>query len=62
MPDRSSFEYAIVRIVPQIEREEFINAGVILRCRERRFLGLRRGGRDTAVGTRAEPGPDDGAG
>ena len=39
MPDRSSFEYAVVRIVPQVEREEFINAGVILRCRERRFLG-----------------------
>ena len=41
MPDRSSFEYAIVRVVPQIEREEFINAGVILRCRERRFLAAR---------------------
>ena len=38
MPDRSSFDYAIVRIVPQVEREEFVNAGVILRCRELRFL------------------------
>lgn len=38
MPGRSSFDYAIVRIVPQIEREEFINAGVILCCRELRFL------------------------
>jgi hypothetical protein len=41
MPDQSSFDYAIVRIVPQVEREEFINAGVILRCRERRFLAAR---------------------
>ena len=38
MPGQSSFDYAIVRIVPQVEREEFINAGVILRCREQRFL------------------------
>jgi hypothetical protein len=35
----SSFDYAIVRIVPRVEREEFINAGVILFCRSRRFLG-----------------------
>jgi hypothetical protein len=41
MPGQSSFDYAIVRIVPQIEREEFINAGVILRCKELRFLGAR---------------------
>ena len=41
MPDQSSFDYAIVRVVPQVEREEFINAGVILRCRERRFLAAR---------------------
>ena len=41
MPDQSSFDYAIVRIVPQVEREEFVNAGVILRCRELRFLAAR---------------------
>jgi hypothetical protein len=41
MPDRSSFDYAVVRVVPQVEREEFINAGVILRCRERRYLAAR---------------------
>jgi hypothetical protein len=38
MPGLSSFDYAIVRIVPRVEREEFINAGVILCCRTRRFL------------------------
>lgn len=38
---RSSFDYAIVRVVPRVEREEFINAGVILFCRTRRFLGAR---------------------
>jgi len=41
MPDQSSFDYAIVRIVPLVEREEFVNAGVILRCRELRFLAAR---------------------
>ena len=34
-----SFDYAIIRVVPRVEREEFINAGVILFCRTRNFLG-----------------------
>ena len=38
---RSSYDYAIVRVVPRVERAEFINAGVILFCRTRRFLGAR---------------------
>jgi hypothetical protein len=41
MPARSSFDYAIVRVVPRVERGEFINAGVILFCRTRRFLAAR---------------------
>ena len=40
-PSRSPFEYAVVRIVPDIEREEFINAGLILFCRARQFLRAR---------------------
>lgn len=43
MPDPSSFEYAVVRIVPHVPREEFINAGVLLYCRARRFLAARIG-------------------
>lgn len=38
MSERLSFEYAIVRVVPHIEREEFINAGVILSCQSAGFL------------------------
>lgn len=38
---RHPFEYAIVRIVPDIERGERINAGIVLRCRPLRFLGAR---------------------
>jgi hypothetical protein len=41
MPARSSFDYAVVRVVPRVERGEFVNAGVILFCRTRRFLGAR---------------------
>jgi hypothetical protein len=35
-----SFEYAIIRIVPRVEREEFINVGVILYCRDHEFLEM----------------------
>ena len=38
MPATSSFDYAILRVVPRVERAEFINVGVILFCLERRFL------------------------
>lgn len=37
----SAFDYAIVRVVPRVERGEFINAGAILFCRPRRFLAAR---------------------
>jgi hypothetical protein len=36
--DRHSFNYAVVRVVPQAEREEFMNVGVILLCRAADFL------------------------
>ena len=35
------FEYALLRVVPSIERGEAINAGVLLYCRELDFLGAR---------------------
>lgn len=41
MPARSAFEYAIVRVVPHVEREEFVNAGVILYCEDRALLVAR---------------------
>lgn len=34
----SPFEYALLRIVPRVERGEFVNAGVVLYCQEKRFL------------------------
>ena len=41
MRARSVFEYAVIRVVPRVEREEFVNAGVVLLCRGRRFLEAR---------------------
>ena len=38
MPERHSFDYAIVRVVPHVEREEFLNVGVILSCQAADFL------------------------
>jgi hypothetical protein len=37
----SPFQYAIVRVVPRVDRGECFNAGVILFCRPRRFLAAR---------------------
>ncbi len=34
------YEYAVIRIVPRVEREEFANVGVILYCASQRFLQL----------------------
>jgi hypothetical protein len=39
--ERLPFQYATVRVVPNIERGEFINAGVVLFCRQGRFLAAR---------------------
>jgi hypothetical protein len=36
-----TYDYAVIRVVPRIEREEFINAGVILSCQKLGFLGAR---------------------
>lgn len=38
---RQPFEYAVIRVVPRIERGESINAGVIVYCRALDYLGSR---------------------
>jgi hypothetical protein len=37
----ASFDYAILRVVPRVERQEFINAGVVVFCLEKRYLAAR---------------------
>ena len=41
MPERRPFQYAVLRVVPSVERGERINVGVVLYCRQHRFLELR---------------------
>ncbi|MEP6924164.1 MAG: DUF3037 domain-containing protein [Pyrinomonadaceae bacterium] len=41
MPEKCLFDYAVVRLVPRVEREEFINVGVIVSCTARQFLKAR---------------------
>ena len=36
-----SFDYAVIRVVPRVDREEFVNAGVILFCLQKDFLKAR---------------------
>jgi hypothetical protein len=38
MPELCPFDYAIIRVVPRVEREEFINVGVIVSCPDRKYL------------------------
>lgn len=41
MRDCHAYDYAVLRVVPEVAREEFINVGVILSCPDRQFLGVR---------------------
>jgi hypothetical protein len=38
MQQKDLFEYAVIRLVPRVEREEFLNVGVVLYCARQRFL------------------------
>lgn len=38
---RAPFAYATIRVVPRVERGEFVNAGIVLFSRPRRYLGVR---------------------
>ena len=49
MPAREDFQYAIVRVVPRVERGECLNAGVVLYCRRLGFLAARTALDDDAL-------------
>ncbi|HET6557404.1 MAG TPA: DUF3037 domain-containing protein [Prolixibacteraceae bacterium] len=40
MQHKHIYEYAIIRVVPVVEREEFVNAGVILFCKKKKFIRM----------------------
>lgn len=41
MANKTLYEYAVVRLSPRVERGEFLNVGIILFCRDRRYLDCR---------------------
>ena len=41
MPDQFRYDYAVIRVVPKVDREEFINVGVIVSCPDLSFLEAR---------------------
>jgi hypothetical protein len=41
MQQKHLYEYAIVRVVPVVEREEFVNAGVILYCKKDKYIRMK---------------------
>ncbi|MFH6989214.1 DUF3037 domain-containing protein [Flavobacterium collinsii] len=38
MQDNHLYEYAVIRVVPRVEREEFLNIGIILFCKKKKFI------------------------
>jgi hypothetical protein len=40
MPENNLFEYAVLRVVPKVEREEFLNVGIIFFCQSRKYLQM----------------------
>jgi hypothetical protein len=41
MPDKQLYEYAVIRVVPRVEREEFLNVGIILFCKKAKQIKVR---------------------
>ena len=41
MPERRAFDYVLVQVVPRVDRDERLNAGVIVYCAEAAYLGCR---------------------
>ncbi|HEX8270447.1 MAG TPA: DUF3037 domain-containing protein [Flavobacterium sp.] len=38
MQEQHLYEYAVIRVVPRVEREEFLNVGIIMFCKRKKFL------------------------
>ncbi len=38
MQEKNLYEYAVIRVVPMVEREEFLNVGIVLFCKKAKFI------------------------
>ena len=41
MQDKHLYEYAVIRVLPRMEREEFLNVGIVLFCKRKKYLKMR---------------------
>lgn len=41
MQDRHLYEYAVIRVLPKVEREEFVNVGIVLFCKKEKYLQVK---------------------
>ncbi|HET8884933.1 MAG TPA: DUF3037 domain-containing protein [Salinimicrobium sp.] len=41
MQDKHLYEYAVIRVLPRVEREEFLNVGIVLFCKRKKYLKMR---------------------
>ncbi len=47
-----AYQYVVLRCVPRVEREEFLNVGVVLYCPDAKYLAMRCGSDDAALAAR----------
>lgn len=40
MQEKNLYEYAVIRVVPRVEREEFLNVGIIIFCKKAKFIKM----------------------
>lgn len=40
MQEKNLYEYAVIRVVPRVEREEFLNVGIILFCKNAKYIKM----------------------
>ena len=40
MHEQQVYEYAVIRVLPQVEREEFFNVGIVMFCKRRKFIRM----------------------
>jgi len=41
MPVQHVYEYAVIRVLPVVEREEYLNVGIIIFCKSSKYIGVR---------------------
>jgi hypothetical protein len=41
MQEKHLYEYAVIRVLPRVEREEFLNVGIIIFCKREKFLRVK---------------------